>query len=87
MKGKRRDDGTLPHDLEPGEYSKAKENGTALWICCPNGDYARVIEPTWTITEHEDGTFTVDPSIRVNRVEGHTEGWHGFLERGVWRSV
>lgn len=87
MKGKRRPDGTLPHDLEPGEYSKAEADGSAWWICCPNGDYGRVVSPTWSLTEHEDDTLTVSPSIQVRAVPEHTEGWHGFLERGVWRSV
>lgn len=35
-----------------------------------------------TVTEHEDGTITVSPSILID--DGHTK-WHGYLERGVWR--
>lgn len=40
------------------------------------------------ITEHEDGTITVSPSIRVSGRDGerHFER-HGYLERGVWRDV
>jgi hypothetical protein len=41
-----------------------------------------------TITEHEDGTITVSPSIKhTGNNEGWTKKivWHGFLERGVWR--
>ena len=38
------------------------------------------------VTEHEDGTITVSPSILF---QGHEKGErmqvHGFLERGVWR--
>jgi hypothetical protein len=34
------------------------------------------------VTEHEDGTITVSPSILIN--DGRDE-WHGFIERGVWR--
>lgn len=34
------------------------------------------------VTEHEDGTITVSPSILINSHEG---SWHGFLERGVFR--
>jgi hypothetical protein len=41
------------------------------------------VEPKWTITEHEDKTITVTPSIWFNS----PTGWHGFLERGVWRRV
>lgn len=37
------------------------------------------------VTEHEDGTITVSPSILVT---GHFDKtWHGYLERGVWREV
>jgi hypothetical protein len=37
------------------------------------------------VTEHEDGTITVSPSILIRR--GRGKEWHGWLERGVWRSV
>lgn len=35
-----------------------------------------------TVTEHEDGTISVFPSILVSN--GVTK-WHGYLEHGVWR--
>ena len=35
------------------------------------------------VTEHEDRTITVSPSILVT---GEDE-WHGYLERGIWREV
>ena len=42
------------------------------------------------IVEHEDGTITVSPSIlvqsSVDRGTRLKELWHGYLERGVWRS-
>lgn len=37
------------------------------------------------VTEHEDRTITVSPSILVSG--GGVKEWHGYLERGVWRSV
>lgn len=37
------------------------------------------------VTEHEDGTITVSPSILVS--SPHQTPWHGFLERGVWRDA
>lgn len=37
------------------------------------------------VTEHEDGTITVSPSILVWG-GGQPGEWHGYLERGVWRS-
>jgi hypothetical protein len=36
------------------------------------------------VTEHEDGTITVSPSILLN--DGR-KIWHGYLERGIWREV
>lgn len=37
------------------------------------------------VTEHEDGTITVEPSILMH---GHNDGTpnsrHGYLRRGVW---
>lgn len=36
-----------------------------------------IVEP-WTITEHDDGTISVTPSIM------DPGGWHGYLTRGVW---
>ena len=49
---------------------------------CPDGSYANL--SAHEVTEHEDGTITVSPSILVS--QGSRECWHGFLERGVWRS-
>lgn len=40
------------------------------------------------VTEHADGTITVAPSILVETsFAGRRVGWHGYLERGVWREV
>lgn len=36
------------------------------------------------VTEHDDRTITVSPSILV--YTGTEAVWHGYLERGVWRS-
>ncbi len=86
----------------------------AYWIdsngewsaCTPNGRIGSLANHT--VTEHEDHTITVHPSILVHPVEpvaytaeqiqrmieagfpGETTwpgrpGWHGFLERGIWR--
>ena len=37
-----------------------------------------------TVMEHEDGSITVTPSILIGPA-GDSPGWHGFLERGVFR--
>lgn len=70
-------------DTQPGDYwywSDGKK-----WMCnTPNGHLGALGKHQ--ITEHEDGTITVSPSILVSTAQGG-ELWHGYLERGVWREV
>jgi hypothetical protein len=85
MQGRRRDDGTDVDQLEPGDYCR---RGTMWWVCLPNGVIGR-IDDRWTVVEHDDGTasagsegkfmMSVSPSIH-----DAPDGWHGWLERGVW---
>lgn len=37
-----------------------------------------------TVTEHDDGTWTVDPSILIRSGPGMTDEWHGWLRAGIW---
>jgi hypothetical protein len=62
-----------------GDYGKID----GIWhACTPSGSLGNL--GGHTITEHEDGTITVSPSILVT--DGETKKqWHGYLERGVWR--
>ena len=48
------------------------------------------------VIEHENGTITVCPSIQGKVIASESvsgggpisaNGWHGWLERGVWRSA
>ena len=65
--------------LAPGEYGKWKD-GT--WYAeTPNGHGACLARHN--VTEHEDGTITVSPSILVSNNDG--ELWHGYLTRGEWK--
>jgi hypothetical protein len=72
---------------QPGDYCKvtsddpAATDRTVWYICDPNGWVGRLVNHT--VTEHEDGTITVSPSI----LDPRPGGWHGWLERGEWRSV
>ncbi|MFI5228394.1 MAG: hypothetical protein ACHQWU_04950 [Gemmatimonadales bacterium] len=67
--------------LEPGEYARHPVDG--IWYAnAPNGLLANL--GNHDVTEHEDGTITVSPSILVSRGDDGPR-WHGFLERGVWR--
>ena len=83
MQGTRRPDGTMPHELAPGEYALASADAATVWLCSPDGDPGHVSAPLWAITVEDDDTVTVSPSIWWDK----PTGWHGFLERGVWREV
>jgi hypothetical protein len=72
-------------DSDPGDYFKDEAgdwrakapNGLLAWL---KGHH---------VEEHEDGTITVvagpwgSNSILVSN---RTESWHGYIERGFWRS-
>lgn len=96
MQGRRLPDGYHYRDAEPGDYwrqvfgpanrptdfSTAQRNISWAWtIRDPLGSMGTI--GTHQVVEHEDGTITVSPSILNDRAGG----WHGFLERGVWREV
>lgn len=61
--------------LAEGDYGRHPDLG---WMARPPGCSMGSLEDH-QVTEHEDGTITVSPSIAG-------EGYHGYLERGVWRS-
>ena len=85
MQGRRvhpNSDDLFPYDgIQPGDYFVWAMNGkwygmTPNNLLCGLGNHK--------VTEHENGTITVSPSILVNNgTSGKT--WHGFLENGVWR--
>jgi hypothetical protein len=84
MKGRRRPDNTLPWELEAGDYC-FRGPSRFLWVCLPNGSGPARLEE-WDVTEHQDGTVTVSPSI-LEKLADNKDGWHGYLERGIWREV
>lgn len=92
-------------DCPPGAYMKVStawegNPGQTLWyIKDPNGQIGSLGRRNHVVTEHEDGTISVTPSILADDPRPTDEqmggaapgaiagpGWHGFLERGVWRS-
>lgn len=88
MRGRRRPDGTAPWNLRGGDYCRRKGN---WWVCCPNGNgparltgNGRREAPNWEVTEHDDGTITVSPSIEAHAMGELAGYWHGFLRAGVW---
>jgi hypothetical protein len=78
--------GKEPHELHPREYAFWHD---AWYARVPYSDpHIRLLANLGNhqITEHDDGTLTVSPSIAVSDgSSGHR--WHGFLERGVWREA
>jgi hypothetical protein len=75
------------HETMPaGSYGR-DEHGR--WeSCSPNGRRGLLCDHT--VEEHADGTITVAPSIQIDPLhfaDGRLRraGWHGYLERGVWR--
>ena len=83
--GHRRPDDSEPTDLEAGEYMKLP-NGD-WFMCLPNGLFGTVSPKVHTVTEHDDGSISVSPSILTTVPGDAARSWHGFLERGVWRSA
>lgn len=77
----------LPDDVEPWNVTQPAAycvRGGVAWVCLPDGTGPCRLDG-WTLTEHEDGTITTSPSILDKKPDG--DGWHGYLERGVWREV
>jgi len=75
------DEAIFPLD-GPGTYGKDAEGSWWVHVPIEGATGARI--SLHTVTEHEDGTITVSPSILMNfGRRGVT--WHGYLERGVWR--
>jgi hypothetical protein len=82
--GRRLKDGD--ESFAPGDYGKVR----GVWHARPpKGNLGGLANHT--VTEHEDGTITVSPSILITSHKSGTAGettvWHGFLERGVWREA
>lgn len=67
-----------------GDYGKALDG--VWYICAPpeafHGSHGNL--KNHKIVEHEDGTITASPSILLEWGDG--QSWHGYLERGVWKT-
>ena len=65
----------------------ARDEGVKPWVRSVH----HVCSPPHTFTENPDGTLTISPSISnllAGDTDGHSDdGWHGYLENGVWRKV
>lgn len=76
-----------PYDLQAGDYTvRQDEDGERVaWVVTPNGHGPNRLKG-WGLVEHDDGTITTSPSILAHPA-ADAPGWHGYLERGVWREV
>lgn len=76
----------LREGAEPGwarvvPGSNLDKLGKAWLIRCPDGTCGSLAPETHTVTEHDDGTITVAPSLLM------PSGWHGWLRHGEFASV
>ena len=77
------DDGQLR--LAEGEYGRDPRNG--IWYARPPGQHLGSLA-NHEVIEHDDGTITVSPSILITGYDADCKiQWHGYLERGEWRTV
>lgn len=95
-------DGQHPTPELPGDYCGPVMGYTgtrpAVFFLKPNARDAdapprarsvqHVCSPPHVFKEEPDGTLTISASIGDTAGPGSTsDGWHGFLEKGVWRKV
>lgn len=67
-------DGEYGYDPRDGHW-KGRPPGQGL------GDFT-----LHSVTEHEDGSITVEPSILITTEDDDCQiRWHGYLEKGIWR--
>jgi hypothetical protein len=83
MQGKRHDLTENDFILEMGEYGKDSDG--KWYMRPPVSGFGMGSLGLHTITEHEDSTITVSPSILC--AGHHDRQWHGYLEKGIWREV
>jgi hypothetical protein len=87
-------EGFLPPNLMPGDYGRATSpkimpGSMLLWwqVCAPDGSQGSLSPKIHAVVEHQDGTITVSPSLDFSKRPRTPGAFHGWLERGVWRSV
>jgi hypothetical protein len=93
-------EGEHPTPLEPGDYVGPvfHDGRWCVFYLKPNArdpdapKRARsvhfVSSPPHSFHEEPDGTLTIRDSIGDKAGPGsESDGWHGYLERGIWRQV
>jgi len=89
------EDGNMSlENVQPGDYWKSQGvwEGVCPYAKHPDEFSHRLVLASFAkhdVTEHDDGTITVSPSILVSAPWGPSqtvfEFFHGYLERGIWR--
>lgn len=80
--------GRRVYDEFPGNPGEYRKNVDGTWLLClPTGIHGTINNKIWSIIEHEDGTITVSPSILTTVASNPELTWHGYLEKGIWRTV
>lgn len=76
----------------PGAFGRAvnpllKDSSPLKWwqVTCPDGSQGSLNPSIHTVTEHEDGSITVHPSLDFSK--NSRQGWHGWLKQGVFTAV
>ena len=87
--------------MEPGDYGRGPDGD--WWLMAPNGCRGKISLDTHQVIEDDETYITVGPSLvfmaqegatfadvegwGVMHIDGPGEGWHGWLERGIWREA
>ena len=77
--------------MERGDYGMGPDG--RWWLMSPWGDRGLIKAEIHSVVEFPDGTITISPSTMFQEQHGEGDppvcfprfGWHGYLERGVWR--
>lgn len=92
------DDANVPCYDKTLLSSSQWEGGIEVWNIRPPCGHNGMIGPEpagkgHQVDEHEDGTITVEPKPGNSNsilctwpVDGKPCGWHGYIDRGVWRT-
>lgn len=101
--GRRVADGDFFEHSEPlpGDYGRVEVTGQGWrwFVCLPNGVQG-VLDPAHVVTENDDGTISVSPSVENHGrmivggpfatggpISDPSSYWHGHLVDGVWVSL
>lgn len=91
-------DGSFPPIELPGDYCGPLRGFTddkpAVFFLKPNSrdtgapprarSIQHVLSPPHSFTEEADGSLTIRASLGDKAGDSESDGWHGYLTRGIW---